>query len=268
MDSFITLYDILQIPRNSTINDIKSAFRRLAKVYHPDINKSHEHKDSFLLILNAYRILSDKKKRREYDYHLTFKWSNDKTKIKKQKYNPVKNLKIQSFSLEHILSHINYLIWDIEIFLRNEYKKYFNKLINSTTIKEYILRALVFIDKWILHPVGFIDYFMQSRKLKNISFSDYIKMLDTSSNKTSHQPFYSLNNYFFDIRKRIDKFINTITLKDIYNNIPDADIKLIDCIIEAQNYTIYIMNLIKKGILENENNFEPFSFSKEIFANL
>ncbi len=61
-------YDVLGIDRKASADDIKKAFRKLARKYHPDLNpgdKTAEHK--FKEINEAYEVLSDGKKRSEYD---------------------------------------------------------------------------------------------------------------------------------------------------------------------------------------------------------
>jgi molecular chaperone DnaJ len=60
-------YDILGVPRNATQEEIKSAYRKLALQYHPDRNKSHDAEEKFKEISEAYAVLSDEEKRRQYD---------------------------------------------------------------------------------------------------------------------------------------------------------------------------------------------------------
>jgi uncharacterized membrane protein YsdA (DUF1294 family) len=60
-------YAILGVPRNATPEQIKEAYRRLAKEYHPDKNPSPEAEERFKLINEAYQVLSDPAKRAEYD---------------------------------------------------------------------------------------------------------------------------------------------------------------------------------------------------------
>lgn len=57
-------YQILGVPENASEEEIKKRFRELAKKYHPDIGGDPE---KFKKILEAYRVLSDKKLRSEYD---------------------------------------------------------------------------------------------------------------------------------------------------------------------------------------------------------
>jgi molecular chaperone DnaJ len=62
------LYVILEVDRTASVNDIKRAFRKLARRYHPDINPGDGHaEDRFKRISEAYEILSDPMKREFYD---------------------------------------------------------------------------------------------------------------------------------------------------------------------------------------------------------
>ncbi len=60
-------YDVLGIPRNATETDIKKAYRNLAKKYHPDVCKEPGAEEKFKSINEAYAVLSDESKRRQYD---------------------------------------------------------------------------------------------------------------------------------------------------------------------------------------------------------
>ncbi len=60
-------YDILGVPRGASADDLKSAFRRLAREYHPDVNKAEDAEERFKELNEAYAVLSDDKKRGAYD---------------------------------------------------------------------------------------------------------------------------------------------------------------------------------------------------------
>lgn len=62
-----SLYEILGVSKDATSEEIKKAYRRLARKYHPDINKEAGAEDKFKEINGAYEILSDENKRRQYD---------------------------------------------------------------------------------------------------------------------------------------------------------------------------------------------------------
>src|SRR5438552_15968969 len=61
-------YDILGVKKNAPDDEIKKAYRNLAKKYHPDRNKGNkEAENKFKEISEAYAVLSDKEKREQYD---------------------------------------------------------------------------------------------------------------------------------------------------------------------------------------------------------
>ena len=60
-------YEVLGVSKNASDDEIKSAFRKLAKKYHPDINKDPDAPNKFKEAQEAYAVLSDKTKRSQYD---------------------------------------------------------------------------------------------------------------------------------------------------------------------------------------------------------
>ena len=60
-------YEILGVSRDADASAIKSAYRKLARKYHPDVNKTKEAEEKFKDINEAYEVLSDKNKRQRYD---------------------------------------------------------------------------------------------------------------------------------------------------------------------------------------------------------
>jgi curved DNA-binding protein len=64
-----SLYETLEINENASESEIKKAYRKLARQYHPDVNKEASAEEKFKEINAAYEILSDKEKKQQYDMH-------------------------------------------------------------------------------------------------------------------------------------------------------------------------------------------------------
>lgn len=60
-------YEVLGVSKNASQDEIKSAFRKLAKKYHPDVSKEPDAEAKFKEVQEAYAVLSDEDKRRQYD---------------------------------------------------------------------------------------------------------------------------------------------------------------------------------------------------------
>ena len=65
--AFRDYYEVLGVPRDADTEDIRRAYRKLARENHPDINKDPEAEDRFKEISEAYEVLRDEERRRQYD---------------------------------------------------------------------------------------------------------------------------------------------------------------------------------------------------------
>lgn len=62
-------YEVLGVKKDSKKEDIKKAYRKLVKKYHPDMNKDDNAEEKFREVQEAYEVLSDEKKRQAYDQY-------------------------------------------------------------------------------------------------------------------------------------------------------------------------------------------------------
>ena len=74
--TFQNYYEVLGVPRTASADDIKQAFRKLARLYHPDVAKDKVAGEAkFKQINEAYEVLGDPEKRKRYD-ELGSNWQN------------------------------------------------------------------------------------------------------------------------------------------------------------------------------------------------
>lgn len=84
--AFIDYYSILGVSKTATADDIKKAYRKLARKYHPDVNPDNEEaKKKFQQVNEANEVLSDTEKRKKYDeYGENWKHAEEYEKARQQ----------------------------------------------------------------------------------------------------------------------------------------------------------------------------------------
>lgn len=100
-------YKILQVDRTATPEEIKKSFRKLAKKFHPDVNKNNKKAEEVFKEINeAYRILSDENKKAEYDNTLFGKEERENRTGFQQ--NDFQNRPNRRRTAQHTASNINF----------------------------------------------------------------------------------------------------------------------------------------------------------------
>ena len=66
----MTFYQILEVSPDASVEEIKASYRRLVKVYHPDVNPSPQAAEVIRLLTESYKVLSNDYRRRMYDLTL------------------------------------------------------------------------------------------------------------------------------------------------------------------------------------------------------
>lgn len=248
------LYELLNVESHASIEEIKTSFRKLALRCHPDKNNnSKESQVLFQVIYNAYTTLTSEEKRKEYDTYL--KTSSVIT-------NKSACSGFKPGSIEYVCHQFNFILWEIEDILNATKKTGHIKVYSGHTIHTWLMKILIFIDKWVLEPAGYGDYFYEARNIKDKKVSDF---LENGFNSKTHQPYANIYDYFYQIRKRMNTFIGNITTKDILQPIPDSPVTLLDCIFESQKLSYHYLGSLNLIIKKELSSITRFNHTHKCF---
>jgi hypothetical protein len=126
----VNYYEILGIEITASKDEITQTFRKLAKEYHPDLNKNKDAKTIFINVYEAYSILKDDKKREIYN-NLNFN-QNTKQNVKKERAENYYNWKEAARS-------------EAEYYSKTNYKEFSDK----------VLKKIIIIAKFTKTIIGF-----------------------------------------------------------------------------------------------------------------
>lgn len=96
MDNNKNLYQILNIDTDSNLEEIRLAYKNLARLYHPDAG-THADNEKFFEIQNAWEVLSNQKQREDYDENRNKdSWENISNKQESSQLNREKEIRIST----------------------------------------------------------------------------------------------------------------------------------------------------------------------------
>jgi curved DNA-binding protein CbpA len=219
LNIIMSLYDILEIKPNATKIEIKKAYFRLAKLYHPDKNPSNEATEKFNRIHTAYEILI-----------------NDTSRVEYQRLNNTERSDFTSLFNKIINNNL-----DISDFMN------YNININKTDL-DYIKTNFINFFK-NLNIKELLDLYING-KLKKKKFTDPILCSDTDENifdETNAEYYHNLPISYQSINKLDINISLNINLGDIISNKRKISIKrkIED---NFESYT-FIFNLSKPYII-------------------
>ncbi len=220
--------------------------------YHPDKNDgSLKSNQIFRIILDAYQVLSDNERRKEYDVFLSKSTYLKRGRAPGRQGTAVLSGKAE-FSSEEILERINIILWEVHGLVEGKPE--------DPDVRRVILIILTFLDKWILEPYGFPDYFMEARKLGKTDPRMLVHLLGKTSRPYGHTPYSSVADYFYDIRKRADKLIEKLTRSGLPSEIIADEPGFIDRLTEYDKMAIYYLSRVLDDRIPTEG-FPMFEFS-------
>lgn len=184
-------YEILGLQINCEQSDIKRAYFRLAKMHHPDVNKSSDAEETFKKIYEAYQVLYDKTKRRLYDYSLknntTFSGGGSTTSFN---VTPTTNVSKNSYQYNsHNNTHSTNNSWNQKSYTNNYYSSNSNK--QSRTWENTTKVKFDHDDPNVENVNSFYDNYQQNQK-ENVTY----KTSKVKNNNFSNTQKFNKNDDF------------------------------------------------------------------------
>ncbi len=233
MPRYKTHYQILGVSPDASERQIREAFRKLSKIHHPDRNHNSEASTRiFKVLINSYRTLSDAEQRKEYDSFLNqSRYFRSYGKSEKPSVSGP-----AGFDPRDLLERIHMTLWEVEDFLDDF------PLTENARIA--VLTILTHLDRWILEPYGFPDYFYEARRQVRADPRDYIQTLGKAASLPGHSPYHTVKEYFYDIRRRSDRFINRYENLSRWEAPVNKGTPLVDAILEYHALAVHFLTIL------------------------
>ena len=142
MNDYVNYYDLLEIKKDATKEEIKKAYRNQAKKWHPDLNKDPKSGEMTRKINEAKEILLDDQKRKDYDYYLDNYKNDIYDKVDKDYSDNSKN--------EEYYEKNTYTKW--------EYFDIYLKYYKVSIFRKIIATILVIIESLLCSIIELLNY--------------------------------------------------------------------------------------------------------------
>ena len=230
---FKDYYKILDVSMNASADEITKAFRQLSRKYHPDINKEAEAAEKYKEVTEAYEVLNDKNKRRDYDLNYNYLKNKNNFSSESSSNGNMKEAKLRILKIKKQI---------VDVLKRNdilneEYNRIINRIMKENLIEEIedCIKAFETINNYIARlievtrKINLNDEENLLREKYNVNMEchsnlnkkliecydnmilDYISFIDNFIFKA-----FTNDNYFEqcnELQVEIDEFIKDVSLK-------------------------------------------------------
>ena len=212
---FVDYYEILGVSSSACSDEIRKTFRKLSRRYHPDVSKEENAEEIYQKITEAYEVLGDEDKRRDYDLNYSYlkKQNNDsKMKSDKQDYTEDETNKLRIIKLKEqmvtVLKKMDVLNKEYEE-IRKSFR-YENKVDEMEACRD----GFIFINNYIAALIKKMEEFNldKERNLLIEKYNDNKNFINDLNDKLID----GYNDLILSYIDMVDEFIYETSLNDDY----------------------------------------------------
>lgn len=152
MNDKIDYYELLGVKRDATSEEIKKAYRKQAKKWHPDINKDKDAPNISKKLNEAKEILLDESKRQKYDVYLQ--------ETEKNKYNPKYKETKEYYETKETNNHETSSPYTEETYTKWQYFNTYLKYYNASKLRKLLATILVLIETIFCGTLQLFNYIL------------------------------------------------------------------------------------------------------------